>query len=513
MLKVDFRFSTEINCCSDDFDYFIHAETIVEDFDFDYSNQLLGVEKARFFKNNKSAPIGFAGSGLFSAPFMFLGIILDKLTTMFTLKSSIVSYKLLIYSFSAISYLFFSFNYILKTLKLLELNYQKLDVAILILGVGISYYAFERYSMTHVYEGFSLTMLIYYSVKFFKHKDFKSTILIPAMMILGFSVKWVHVYLFFIPLVIKYLFFEKNKFELYKNKTFLISGIIFTSAFLYINKLIYGIYTINPSYIYISDTNENVKVEELVNFWESPFELIVTFVKRFFIILFTQEFGLFWFSPILFIGTIFSLIALIKSIKMGKSSKIGSIILCLCIGQVFFITILWKSPGSAYGFRYIFNLYPLLIIFYYYFLDKFEFKFIHKFLMLMSIFSFFSTLFFESTSLTQLSLEKELNSFGIMSQFTQRHYLEGYIYSFKELDSYLKLFTTSFFGAIILKLLIYFLGAETLLLLMSNFGLPTSNQKFILLIDNLEQIEFHYFLIVIIFAYVIFRLFKKNFNY
>ena len=25
MLKVDFRFSTEINCCSDDFDYFIGA--------------------------------------------------------------------------------------------------------------------------------------------------------------------------------------------------------------------------------------------------------------------------------------------------------------------------------------------------------------------------------------------------------------------------------------------------------------------------------------------------------
>ena len=35
ILKIDFRFKEELTCCSDDFDYFIHAETIIEDFDFD----------------------------------------------------------------------------------------------------------------------------------------------------------------------------------------------------------------------------------------------------------------------------------------------------------------------------------------------------------------------------------------------------------------------------------------------------------------------------------------------
>ena len=510
MLKVDFRFATEINCCSDDFDYYIHSETIIEDFDFDYSNQLLGVETERFFKNGKSAPIGFVGSALFSAPFMLLGVILDKLTMIFTLKSTVLSYKLLVYSFSSIFYLFLTFKFLLKSLKLLDFNHRNHDVALLILGVGISYYAFERFSMTHVYEGFSLTLLIYYSINYFKNKDVKSSILIPIIMILGFSVKWVHFYLFLIPWVIKFLFFEKSKFKLYKEKLFLISGLIATSAFLYLNKLIYGVYTINPSYVYISDNDENVKVEELVNFWENSFELIFTFVNRFFIILFTQEFGLFWFSPILFIGTILSFVALLRSIKLGKASKIGSIILCLCVGQVFFITILWKSPGSAYGFRYIYNLFPLLIIIYYYFLNKFGFIYLHKFLLFMSIFSFVSTLFFESTLLTQLSLEKELNSFGIMSQFTERYYLKGYLYSFLELDSYLKLFTTSFLGALIFKLLTYFLGTESLYLFMSNYGLPVNNKKFNLLIENLENIQFHYFFTVLFFAYTMFKLFKYS---
>jgi len=56
--KIDFRLKTDITCCSDDFDYFIHAETIVEDFDFNYSNQLEGFENKRFNKS-KPAPKGF----------------------------------------------------------------------------------------------------------------------------------------------------------------------------------------------------------------------------------------------------------------------------------------------------------------------------------------------------------------------------------------------------------------------------------------------------------------------
>ena len=66
--KIDFRLKTDITCCSDDFDYFIHAETISEDLDFDYSNQLKGVEEKRFNKN-KVAPKGFVGSGLLASPF------------------------------------------------------------------------------------------------------------------------------------------------------------------------------------------------------------------------------------------------------------------------------------------------------------------------------------------------------------------------------------------------------------------------------------------------------------
>ena len=91
----------------------------MEDFDFNYSNQLEGFENERFYKNNKSAPIGFVGTGLFSVPFMFVGIIFDKIFSFIGLKNpnSIISYKLLFYSFSSIFYLFFTVRYIKRIFK------------------------------------------------------------------------------------------------------------------------------------------------------------------------------------------------------------------------------------------------------------------------------------------------------------------------------------------------------------------------------------------------------------
>ena len=68
-LKIDFRFVDSIYCCSDDFDYFIHAESISEDLDFDYSNQLKGLEDKRYNNDSKVAPIGYVGTGILSAPF------------------------------------------------------------------------------------------------------------------------------------------------------------------------------------------------------------------------------------------------------------------------------------------------------------------------------------------------------------------------------------------------------------------------------------------------------------
>ena len=54
-LRVDFRFKYRVECCSDDYDYYLHASTIAFDFDLDYSNQ--DVRGFSYFKNNKTTDI------------------------------------------------------------------------------------------------------------------------------------------------------------------------------------------------------------------------------------------------------------------------------------------------------------------------------------------------------------------------------------------------------------------------------------------------------------------------
>ncbi len=185
-------------------------------------------------------------------------------------------------------------------------------------------------------------------------------------------------------------------------------------------------------------------------------------------------------------------------------------LLSLSFAQVIFITILWKSPGSAYGFRYIYNLFPLAIILYYFYKSKYKFKKLHTALLFLSLFSFMSTLFFESTELTQLSLEPELNSFGIMSRYTEKYYLEGYLKSFLEIESYLKLFITSFLGAIVLKIVLLFVSPTYVFNFLDLAGLPSDNDKFVKLVNDLMYIEISYFFIVILLVTFLYKYFIKN---
>ena len=101
LIKTDYRLEEGIYCCKDDHDYYAHAETIAIDFDFDYSNQFEGKEKERFFYNGKSAPSAFFGAGLLSAPFLFIGNIIDNLYP----NNDLYNFKLLFYSFSSVFYL------------------------------------------------------------------------------------------------------------------------------------------------------------------------------------------------------------------------------------------------------------------------------------------------------------------------------------------------------------------------------------------------------------------------
>ena len=186
-----------------------HAETIAIDFDLNYDNQFVGFETERYNNNGKVAPKGFIGTGIFSSPFLFIGNLFESL---FNFPNNLFNLRIAIYSLSSIFYFYLSIYLMTKVFDILNIKLNPNFIYIIFFGSGISYFAFERYSMSHIYEAFSITLIIYLSVNYYQKTDGNKnyySILIPLATFLSFSVRWVNYFIFFIPLII-FLFPHPN---------------------------------------------------------------------------------------------------------------------------------------------------------------------------------------------------------------------------------------------------------------------------------------------------------------
>ena len=166
-LKIDYRFKLDWECCTDEFDYYAHAKTIALDFDLDYSNQFEGFEEARFYKNNKSAPLGFFGTGLLSSPFVFVGNLIDNLSIFDNNNSKNYNYKILFFSFASTFYFALGIRMFYIICKKQDFK-NNLVIPLLIFGSGLPYYVFERYGMSHAFDFFTTTLVIFTSYRLFE---------------------------------------------------------------------------------------------------------------------------------------------------------------------------------------------------------------------------------------------------------------------------------------------------------------------------------------------------------
>ena len=496
--RIDFRFKNTVECCSDDFSYFSHAETIAIDRDFDYTNQLPDYHPFVFRYKDKIAPVGFPGSGILSSPFIFVGNIVDNVLNI-NQESDILNYKLLLYSMSPIFYFFFSYTLLFKSLSKLNIHANKYLLLTLISGSGITYFAFERFSMTHIFEMFTISLIIWNSIKFYKYENKVSGILLPLSLLLAFLVRMSNFYIFFIPLIIKNLVRTRlgKTFSILKNHYFIGSSLFSMYLFTYLSNKIYGKIIFNPQEIY----GTNVTLNDVIYKENNFLTLVVDIFETSFKVFFGNEFGIFWISPIIFAGLFLILF------DFKNMHKLYNLFLLLCFAQNFAIIYIWKSTAASYGFRYLFSLVPLCILIYFDYKDKGRFKNLLNYALVMSIFSNLSILFFETTEQTQLSTVEIKNSFGLFRNYVETEYVTGVFKSFLELNSYLILFTTSLVGVLFFKILVSIIGSQSVVDFLTNLGLPTSNQDFINYLDNIELITFSKLFVIVfvlgIFSYYI----------
>ena len=259
--------------------------------------------------------------------------------------------------------------------------------------------------------------------------------------------------------------------------------------------------TFNPQFVYGTSgmlSSYIGRETSFINFLIENFKNLIN-------VFFTKEFGIFWFSPIIFAGLVLNVL-----LVFIEKNRIPFLISLLMYGQIFAIVLMWKSTASSYGFRYLFNLLPLSIIIVFYFINTYNNKIVYNYLFFFSFMGILSLFFFETTELTQLSTTDEMNSFGRVLRFTEPNYLEGFFKSFLDINSYLKIFTTSFLGAISFKLLFIFINSSSLIKFLSGLGLPVENSDFIEYVEKVENIESLKFFIIVLFLFYFSQRFVKN---
>mgnify|MGYP001209782010 FL=1 len=493
-LRSDYRFVNDINCCGDDHSYYVHSLTIVDDFDFNYDNQLEYVEGKVYEYNDKIAPRNYVGSGILASPFMFIGKYMDIFLERANIDNSeIMPYKLFLYSLSPVFYIFFSILLFSKLIDKSANKFNKYLLVLMIFGNGVHYYAFERYSMTHSYEFFMVTLLIYLHYIFYTSMNINRrnllAFILPFIYLITLLVRYTNYFIFLVPFwITKISLLNESKNRLHKNPYFLIGTFTSFISYYLISLSIYGQFIIRPQIAYGQDFS-------LISWANDSFNmnnLISKHLVNLFKIFYTQEFGIIWFIPVL----AFIIIYLLRDTFVNTKNFITNTLILISIGMPFAIVLLWETVASSFGIRYLFAVVPIAIYVLINIKNLNKNIWAIRYLTVFSIFSFLGVLFFETSSLASLSEIDQLSSFGKVTRFAQPLYLTGVIKSIFLFDSYQIIFATSFFGAIVMKIFISIFGVDGFLNILSNLGLDISNGDVLNIIKKVELIDSHKFLFV-----------------
>ena len=456
LIKVDYRFEEiPYGLEVDDAEYYYTAATIGIDFDLDFSNQMEGVENRYLNKEvKKIVPFHPIGAGVLASPFVAIGNFFSSVSS----EDNLISPTYFLYSIAPIFYLFMTIKFIQMSLKKLNINYENNLLLLMFFGTGVGYYAFDRFSMSHVYEVFGTATLIYLTIIAIKENSTsrKSGILF-SMGILIFvflSIRWINYFLFLIPALICYIS-RKSPKKIYLNPYFLLGSILGFIGFIVHTKYLYGIYTLNQTNVVLYV--ENSFQENFSRFFEFDmlFENIIFVIKSSQIILFSQEFGLFYFAPIIFLSSV-----LIFMLLTIKKLRLSFILFLIYIFPLFSIIVI-QNTAFSYGYRYLFALIPINVLIYFKFFDKN--KILKNYLYVFSLLGFILYLFFETSQATSLSSDYLINSFGMNTRYSNPEYLSGLLSSMTNVDAYLHIVFTSFLGVGIIKLMSFFISPEEFL--------------------------------------------------
>jgi len=121
-----------------------------------------------------------------------------------------------------------------------------------------------------------------------------------------------------------------------------------------------------------------------------------------------------------------------------------------------------------------------------------------------------SVLYFQTSASSSLSENEVLNSFGDFTRYAQPEYLSGFLNSILSFDSYFIIFGTSFLGASIIKIFSIIMGIDGFINFLSKFGISIENPDVIRIFNNIDLVDGHKFIFIIMFLSIFSYYFSKQ---
>ena len=435
----------------DPISYISHTSTILFDFDLNYENEI----SSKY--NNQLMPPHPIGSSLIASVITFPFSLIDRFFSGEILINRFEyhnSFLIIGFLTSSIIMFFGGVFFYLKSAKYVLVKSNYYFFIILICGTGILYYVFNTPIYSHIYEFFILSLILFFSLKITRKFSILSVSILIFLLFLNLLIRYNNFNVLLLPLIILFVEkirhqdFQELKYDIFKILFIIVSSFILANI---ITLFLYDAYIFEFSKIYSSEAVNKIYSDDynLLN----HIKLFLKNLQNLPILIFSFETGLIFSNPILVVSFFLIFIILIK-LNHFSQKKILVISAGLLILSYFFfslsIALNWKSTAGSYGYRYLLNILPLsiyLTVLFFKYFNNYFFSYFKIIIITLSINSFFSQLFADTTS--KLSAANDINSYNITRDIVYKDYNLNIYKEIFTSDLYVTTFAKSIAGLII----------------------------------------------------------------
>lgn len=328
---------------NDDLSYWLHAATLVYDFDLNYHNDYK-VSKGTFnYKTN--TPYHPPGAGYLSSIFVFIFSKFDNFTP--NRLNPVGSYAFLGYYFATLFYFTIGIHLLNKLINKDTNISNKSLILFSVFSGTLVHYVITRFMMSHAIEFFLCSVLIYVFEKY-SHK--KTTKMLFAIFFTYFLLSITRPSTFIFSLCLFVVYLPSGKLKKKTLNQILFYSIFFGILHILLSQVLYKTYSIFNNY------QTNFSEQNYSDFEFMHFIINLQYLPNLF---FSSSMGIAWTMPIIIFGI---LSVVINKNFFYNKNKFSRLFVFLYFMGALVVLIVWEGRDVAFGQRLLIGLLPFCAI-------------------------------------------------------------------------------------------------------------------------------------------------------